>query len=1244
MKANSPRRKSRAKPAQEPAESDETFPIVGIGASSGGVAALRSLFSHMPPDSGMAFVVILHLPPEFESNLASVLQQVTSMPVTQVLEPTQVLANHVYVIPPSKHLSMADGSVQLTEPEGPRGRRAPIDLFFRTLAETHAQRAAAIVLSGSGADGTIGVQRIKERGGVVLVQDPAEAEFDAMPRNVIATSLVDFILAVADMPGQLIAYWRTAATMHLPAEAVRPELEADTLREIFALLRARTGHDFSQYKRPTLLRRIGRRMQVTGMVDLAAYLAVLRSRPDEVQALLRDLLISVTNFFRDTAAWHALTTVLPAIFAGKDPGEQICAWVAGCATGEEAYSVAILLYECALLLDLPPTIQVFATDIDEDAIGIARQGVYPDTIAADVAPERLQRFFQAEQGRYRIKKEIRDLVLFAPHNLLRDPPFSKLDLITCRNLLIYLNRDVQEQVLQLFHFVLRPEGVMLLGASESTDGVPGLFVPIDKSQRLFQRRLAPSAAPSTVPGLPLVGPPHRPQAAKRGPSDAGLHSFGELHSQLLANYIPPSVIVNEDYDIVHLSRGVGTFLQFIEGEPSHNLLKVVHPDLRLELRTALFAAMQKISDIEIRRVRIATAGGARLVDLIVRPLQAPEWARGYVLVVFRDLADASTLEPLAPNDAEPVVRQLEDELQRTKDQLRTTIEQYETAVEEYKAANEELQAINKELRAATEELETSKEELQSVNEELTTVNQELKHKVDEVSQSNNDLLNLMASTEIGTIFVDREMRIKRYTPSAQVIFNLIPSDINRPLAHITHKLSYTQLAADAMGVLETLAKVEREVASQDARWYLARLLPYRTVEDKIDGVILTFIDITERKRAEEALQASENRLRLLFESVQDFAIFTLDLSGRIDSWSPAAERLLGYSEAEVLGQPGALVFTPEDRAQGAPEQELQQTLQRGRSEDERWQVRKDGSRFYASSLMSQIHDARGTAQGFVKVMRDLTRQKHADDILQQGQVLLEQRVDERTRALAIANQQLQAEVADRQRAELARSQVLRQLVTAQEEERRRIARELHDQLGQQLSALRIGLDQLAAPRLSPARAEQLARLQQIAHRLDRDVDQLAFELRPSLLDDLGLRAALQQHVEEWAERHGIAAEFQAMPDTSARLAGEIEIVVYRVVQEALTNVLKHADAHNVSVILEQHDNQLSLIVEDDGIGFDTDAASTGQAGERRLGLLGIHERVALVNGTVTIESARRSGTTLFIRIPLGPRGGADATS
>jgi two-component system CheB/CheR fusion protein len=839
------------------APSFTSFPLVGIGASAGGLPALQDFFTHMPPDSGMAFVVILHLSPTHESLAASLLQRTTPMPVVQVTEDVSVAPNHVYVIPPAQDLSMVDDTLQLQERAEARAGHAPIDLFFRTLAESHGQSAAAVVLSGNGADGASGIERIKERGGGTFVQAPEEAEYPSMPRSAIATGMVDYILPVTALPDALVTYWRNGARILLTDTGAVPAITApspDTaaaLRAIFALLRARTNHDFSHYKRATLLRRIGRRMQVHGVATLPDYVLVLQSEPDEVQALLRDLLISVTNFFRDPAAWMRLEALLPQIFIGKQADNQVRVWVAGCASGEEAYTVAMLLAEYAATLDQPPQIQVFASDIDEAAIRAARQGIYRETIAVDVSPERLARFFVAEQGRYRVKRELRDLVLFAVHNLLRDPPFSRLDLITCRNVLIYLNRDVQEQILKLFHFTLQPNGALLLGTSESVDGVPSLFTPIDKHQRLFERRPVPMTLPTTMPNLALVGSPERQGIAERDRAHGSAQALAEVHEQLLSQYAPPSVLVKEDYEIARISRGGRRFLELTEEDAlSTNLLKLIHPSLRIELRTALFQAAEQDGAVETRSVRLDLHGELRLVRLLVQPVHAPEWMRGYVLVIFDERADSSGAAASLAGDAEPVLRQLEDELQRTQAQLRATINQYETSDEEQKASNEELQAINEELRATSEELETSKEEQQSINEELTTINQEMKHKVEELGQSNNDMQNLMASTQIGTIFVDRALRIRRYTASAQAIFHLIPSDVNRPLADITHTLDYDTLGADIAQVIATLTTIEREVLGHTGHWYLARLLPYRTLDDKIDGATLTFVDITAMKQAE----------------------------------------------------------------------------------------------------------------------------------------------------------------------------------------------------------------------------------------------------------------------------------------------------------------------------------------------------------------------------------------------------------
>jgi two-component system CheB/CheR fusion protein len=843
--------------------SSDEFLIVGLGASAGGIRAFKEFFTHVPPDSGIAFVAVLHMAPEYESHLAEVLQVSTAMPVTPVTERVRVEPNHVYVISPNQSLTILDGHLSVAPITRIEERRAPVDIFFRTLAETQGPRAVCVVLSGTGANGSMGMKRVKEFGGICLVQDPDEAEHGDMPRHSIATALVDHVLPVAEIPAKILGYRERIGTVRIPEEPTeRVESDERSLREIFTRVRATTGHDFTNYKRATVLRRIERRIGVHQLADLQAYAGFIRERPEEPQALLRDLLISVTNFFRDPDAFAALERiVLPRIFAGRGENDQLRVWVAGCATGEEAYSIAMLLSE--QLVPGGPAVQVFATDIDEQAVATAREGLYTLNDAADVSPERLRRFFTKEGERYRVRKELREIVLFAHHNLIKDPPFSHLDLVSCRNLLIYLNRAAQNRVIEVVHFALNPGGYFLLGSSESVDGASDLFASVDKEAHLFQSRAVPARLDVPIPVSLTTGEGRRRHDRAADVRTRERLAFPELHHRLLEQYAPPSIVVSEDHDIVHLSDRAGRYLQFAAGEPSQNLLKNVRPELRLELRTALYQAARNRTSVEARGLRLRLDDHQAVVDIVVRPvLREDDPARGFFLVLFDESADDAAngeTEPSAPVSTTEPARQLEEELLRLKAQLRTTVEHHETQAEELKASNEELQAINEELRSATEELETSREELQSVNEELRTVNQELKIKVEEQSQANNDTLNLINSTDVGTVFLDRGSRIKLFTPRARDIFTLIATDRGRPLSDVSSHLKDADLQADIDRVLERLERVEREVETKDGRWQLMRIAPYRTSDEHIDGVVLTFVDITDRRWSEEQLREADQR-------------------------------------------------------------------------------------------------------------------------------------------------------------------------------------------------------------------------------------------------------------------------------------------------------------------------------------------------------------------------------------------------
>ena len=983
------------------------FPVVGIGASAGGIQALLTLFEHMPNDCGMAFVVIMHLSPKHESNIDKILQNVTKMPVLQVTQPVAIERDHVYVIPPALDLSMNDGYLRLQQPERERGPQVAIDLFFRALADVHHNHAVGVVLSGSGADGSVGLSRIKEQGGVTLAQAPEDAEYDSMPNSAIETGMVDIVLPAAEMPQRLVELSQNLQILLARKDPLSPLSEIEqkdlpeghveyaqahtqskpnelALREILAALRARTGHDFRHYKQATVLRRIERRMQVNALRDMPSYARHLQSHPEETPALLADMLIGVTNFFRDREAFEALERdIIPALFEQKQGADDksLRVWSAACSTGEEAYSLGMLLVDQAEVSGVRGDIQlqVFATDIDDRALETARAGIYPEAIITDVPPTRLRQYFVKEQNHFRMQKELRERILFARHNILRDPPFSRLDLISCRNLMIYLDRDIQIEVLRMFHFALNPGGYLFLGSSETADACSQLFTPVDKKNRIYRAKDVGSSlrrAPAgPFKGFALSTPPRPPlhEPYRRNKK----FSFADVHQRALEQYAPPSVIVNHEAEIVHMSDKAGSFLRYVGGEPSLNLTTLIHPQLRLELRTALYQATHTGKSVEARRVRLERDGRDFYVNMVVRPFRDNEAGSEYMLVLFDEVEacmDSSMLEH--PDTKDSVLTQLEAELQQTKEQLQVTMEHSETSTEELRASNEELQAINEELRSATEELETSKEELQSINEELTTVNFELKTKVDETSKINDDLQNLISSTDIATVFVDRKMRIKWFTPRAREIFNVIGNDAGRSLLDITHRLNYPLLHKDAAEAFGELHLVEREVSNRDGdRWYLARFLPYRTLDDRIQGAVLTFIDITDRRRAEAQLEAGEAHMRLLAQSTKGYAIITLDCEGIITTWNRGAEAIFGYTEREAIGQTVDMLYTEADRKAGVPEAERKRALMHGQASDERWHLRRDGSQCFFSGLVNPLVDNDGTVTGFAKIARDLTEER-----------------------------------------------------------------------------------------------------------------------------------------------------------------------------------------------------------------------------------------------------------------------------
>ena len=999
------------------ATSSLDFPVVGIGASAGGIQTLLRLFENMPNDAGMAFVIVLHLSPKHESVADQVLQRATKMRVVQVTATTRIEKNSVYLISPSNNLSMEDGHLCVTHVDRLPGRPVMIDLFFRSLAEAHGERAISIILSGSGSDGSVGIGRIKELAGITIAQSPEDAEYEDMPRNAIATGMVDIVLPIADIPQKLIELWTNMRAIKLPhsgqeepiaVAGVGKHIAAPAelaLHAILTTLHTRTGHDFHHYKRATVLRRIERRLQVNALPSLPLYGKFLDSHPEETAPLLKDMLIGVTNFFRDREAFEAVEReVIPKIVTERTLDDPVRVWVPGCSTGEEVYSLAMLLFECQPEANALPAIQLFATDIDQHAIEIARAGNYPESILTDVPPSRLNRFFNHAGSRYAIDKSVRERVLFAPHNLLRDPPFSQVDLVSCRNLLIYMDRTIQREIFQTFHFALKPGGFLFLGSSESAEVADDLFLAVDKKNRIYQAKILTSRPrASAAPFSRLVTIPTHLSVAAPSVTERPRLATADLHRRAIEHAASPSVIVDRDAEIVHMSGQMGRFLQYVGGEPSHNLLRLIHPDLRLELRTALFQASQNGTDIDTRPVRLSSGETTTSVAMTVHPYHDQATGADVVLVSFGELKDAMLNEGNAPDQSGPstqdsLITQLEAELHLTKENLQSSIEQSDVSTEELKASNEELQAIVEELRSAGEELETSKEELHSVNEELVTVNVELESKVEETVKANDDLENLIASTDIATVFVDRAMRIKRYTAPAVGLFNLIKSDVGRPLLNLTHRLKYPELADDAAAVFSSLQMIEREIETEDGHWLLARLLPYRTADDRIDGAVLTLIDVTSRRQAQLEARTSEDRLKLAALTTDDYGIIVQDVDGMIVSWNKGAERIFGYKEAEVTGNSIDMIFLPEDRAEGIAQAERAQAASTGRAEHERWHLRRDGSQAYCSGVMTLIDTA--GFEGYAKIVRDVTDQKGIESH-QQLQLTLEREI------------RLQAEAANR---------------------------------------------------------------------------------------------------------------------------------------------------------------------------------------------------------------------------------------
>ena len=1203
--------------------------IVGLGASAGGLEALQSFLEAVPADSTLSFVAVLHLAPDRESRLADLLQSASSVPVTQVTRTLAIEPRHVYVVPPGKQLTVQDTRLEIDDFDQPGNRRHAIDAFFESLAASPAA-AAGIIVSGTGTDGAVGLKALKQQGGLVLVQDPDDATHAGMPRSAMDTGVVDAVLPAHEMATALPRMLRRVPALSDTPDTLGDD-QARRFEQILDVVREATGHDISIYKRTTALRRIQRRMQIRQTDTLSAYLNDLYETPSEAQALFRELLVGVTRFFRNPEAFKALQDeVISRLFEDKDRDDTVRVWVVGCSTGEEAYSVAMLLKEYAAERTGAPRIQVFASDLNEDALQHAREGRYPASIETDVSDVRLRRFFNEEDDSYRVKRSLREAIIFAHHNILRDPPFSRLDLVSCRNLLIFLQREPQQRVFQTLHYALRPHGYLLLGQSETT-GRDDLFRTAYQDPNIFRAR----ERTRTLPPLPVLhGPPQDLSQASEPLTRLHEPSEASLHRASLEEAAPPSILVDEQHTVVHLSDRAGRYLQPSGGTLSNRLSELVRPELRSDLREALMQVFESGMPTVARPVQVSFNGRPCTVYLTVRRARWDAEKERLALVLFnegepqdagpdRPSADAGRAHPAsqlpppdgleAANDAP--TDQLQDELRRTRARLRDTQRRFRTTREELQAQNEELRSMNEEYKSTTEELETSKEELQSVNEELQTVNEELEQKLEEVSQAHSDLENLVRATDVGTIFLDEGLQIQRFTPPVKTFFSIRDSDRGRPITELKNDLAYGTLQADAERVLDRLTPVQREVQTDagDA-WYIVRIRPYRTVDNVIEGVVLTFVDITEQKQAEQALREAKEYAESIVDTVRE-SLVVLDTELRVQS---ANESFYDTFEVDPENVEGQRIYDLGSGQWDLPELRtlLEEVLPNNDTFDD-FQVTHD---FEALGERTLLLNARRLdhVQYILLAIEDITEQEAAK------------------RELHTVNRRLQERIAETR--ELAS-----ELTVAEQRERNRIAQVLHDDLQQLLYAVE-GRVELAAQDLAAQdldaedRSEVAQSIQETREWIGRAIEttrQLTVDLSPPILGDENLADALEWLQNQMDELHGFVVELEG--EQTRSFDKEVRTLLFQTVRELLFNAHKYAGVDAATVRLEEPaaaDDEAALLlihVIDEGCGFDVDATEMQANGG--MGLHRAHERLRLLGGQLDIQSAPSEGTHITIHAP-----------
>ncbi len=1204
------------------------FPIVAIGGSAGGIEACIELLQHLPADTGMAFVVVSHLAPGHKSHLVEILAARTAMRVLAIADGMQPQPNHVYVLPPNKLLTMQLGVLHLTPK--PEGRVSMvIDELFRSLAADQKNRVIGVVLSGMDADGALGLKTIKGEGGIAIVQAPESARFGDMPRSSIGADHVDLVLPPADIALELL---RLASQFSKPElqfleDGKSPAGQEQHFTRILNLLSTVNNVDFRGYKPATLQRRIARRMLLKRFESMQDYLRYLQIHSEELRDLHEDVLIGVTRFFRDPEVFAALRgEILPRILDQRSPEQQVRIWVAGCSSGEEVYSVAICLLECLSGEKIEPPIQIFGTDASENAVQSARLGIYPDSLAAEISPERLRRFFLKVDKGYQVTKRVRDLCIFAVQNLCTDPPFGHLDLITCRNVMIYLSTDLQKRIIPTFHYALRSRGVLLLGSSETIHGYSDLFTPLDRKNKFYAKLASESPVPIEVRRHIIIPGATTPGERVRYPARTDPWNESDLQRAadriVLARYGPPGVIVNERMEILQSRGHTSPFMQMAQGTSSLHLLRMVRESIAGQVHEAVRRAVQQ--DVVVRTDNLVARNGeqSQAASLEVLPIHTVSARPRCYLVLFltnpqqQTLQHAEQINKLSADEQSNYITQVQEDLDSTKLYLQSLIEERDSRNQELVSANEEIQSTNEELQSANEELETTKEELQSSNEELQTINEELQQRNAVLSETGNDLSNLLNSVNLPVLMLNNDLQIRQFTPLTERLMNIRASDIGRPIHEIRLDLSIEDLQPILHDVLDSLGTRELEVQDRDGRWRLLRVRPYRTADNKIEGVVLVLVDIDDVRRSQQELREARDFARAVIEGFQT-SIVVLDMNLRVRSVNSAFRALSGLStdslETRSFPEIAALLWGL-DKLRPKLESLAQQTNGLGAFEIEHdWNqgVEQRVLRIWAHPLLTDGDRI------ILLTVEDISTQKFSDRLEARLKEELEKQIQTTEQTLEYTRNELRA--------------LAGKLFTSQEEERRRVARELHDDITQRLAHLQMEIEQVERepPQDPDDTRRTMAALRETAAHLSDNVRSISHRLHPSILEDLGLPEALKALVDEFGQREGMLTTFRRfnLPES---IPYEIAGVLYRITQEALRNVAKHAGRTHVKVTLEGVDSIVRLEIRDSGEGFDQEGKRLG------LGLVSMAERARLVRGSFHVESALGVGTSVVVEVPYLP--------